>query len=120
MLRVRCMPGCRAGLAAGLVAAGPSWPAILARKFGSRSSAFGVGWNSTMRKIEPLGGGGMPTLRMAASVLPEISAGVASVTQRLKTLTPSSASPPVGRDTVEPDNRLAAGVVGGDHASDII
>src|SRR6187200_3140970 len=48
-----------------------------------------------MRKIEPLGSGGNPTLRVAASALPEMSAGVASVTQRLNTLTPSSASPPV-------------------------
>src|ERR1700754_4545772 len=94
MLRVRCMPGCRAGLAAGLVPAGPSLPAILAGKFGSGSPAFGVGWNSTMRKIEPLGGGGMPTLRVAASALPEISAGVAAVAPKVNTLTAHPASPP--------------------------
>src|SRR5215475_8757793 len=48
-----------------------------------------TGGKSTTRRIDPLGGGGTPMLRAPRSVLPAISAGVSSVTQRSADDTPA-------------------------------
>src|SRR6266705_4144490 len=80
MLRVRCMAGCRAGLAR---EAPCSIPISRISDALSTGPSAADGGKSTMRKIEPRGGGGTPISRSARSAPPEISAGDWSVTPRL-------------------------------------
>src|SRR6266487_3923163 len=77
MLRVRCMAACRAGLAR---EAPCSIPISRIRASLSTGSNSVGGGKSTMRKIEPAGGGATPMSRSARSAPPEISAGDSSVT----------------------------------------
>src|SRR5438445_5531837 len=77
MLRVRCMAGCRAGRAR---AAPGSIPIARTSDASSTGPSGADGGKSTMRKIEPRGGGGTPISRSARSAPPEIPAGDSSVT----------------------------------------
>src|SRR2546425_2319783 len=77
MLRVRCIAGCRAGRAR---EAPCSIPISRISDALSTGPSAADGGKSTMRKIEPRGGGGTPISRSARSAPPEISAGDSSVT----------------------------------------
>src|SRR6266545_3763101 len=77
MLRVRCMAACRAGLAR---EASRLIPISRISDALSTGPSAADGGKSTMRKIEPRGGGGTPISRSARSAPPEISAGDSSVT----------------------------------------
>src|SRR5712692_10992800 len=77
MLLVRCMAAWRAGLAREAPRSIPISRISASLSTGSNSADGG---KSTMRKIEPEGGGATPMSRSARSAPPEISAGDSSVT----------------------------------------
>src|SRR5258706_12286819 len=78
MLLVRCMAWWRGGRALPATWPSPIWRA----RWSAGSWTLSVpGANSTTRKIEPRGGGGMPIVRAPRSPATVRSAGVSSVTQ---------------------------------------
>src|SRR5713101_2537652 len=77
MLLVRCMAAWRAGLAREAPCSIPISRISASLSTGSNSADGG---KSTMRKMEPAGGGATPMSRSARSAPPEISAGDSSVT----------------------------------------
>src|SRR5215467_15805239 len=85
MLRVQCMYGCRPGKAS--FGSRPMSLSIVALSIAFTSGP--TGGKSTMRKIDPRGGGGTPIVRSARSDRPEMSAGVSSVTHKSVDVTPT-------------------------------
>src|SRR5215471_14720382 len=79
------MYGCRTGKAS--FGSRPMLLSIVALSIALTSGP--TGGKSTIRKIDPRGGGGTPIVRSARSTRPEMSAGVSSVTHKSVDVTPT-------------------------------